>query len=501
MSNVKTPKLQNQSLYITKAYLNGEWVDSMSGETFEVLNPSTGDVIAVIPEMNVEDVAQASKQAAAAFKTWKKTSPKMRGKIIRKWADLMNENVADLGTLMTSENGKPFTEAKGEIGFAASYLEFYAGEAERAYGDIIPSSNAANRIFSIKQPIGVVACLCPWNFPAAMITRKAGGAIAAGCSTIIKPAGETPLTCNAIVHLSELAGLPKGVINVVHSLKNLAKVGKALCEDPIVRKMSFTGSTAVGKLLMAQCASTVKKLSMELGGNSPFIIFDDCDVQDALATLMAAKIRNSGQTCVCANRIYVQRGIYSALSKALVEKFQSLKTGDGFGEGVVVGPLTSRRGVDKAKQHIEDAVSKGAKVQIGGKPIDGKGYFFEPSVLIDMTPDMLSHNEEVFAPVAALYPFDTEEEVIEMANNSDVGLGSYICTNDVGRIWRVAEELEVGMVGVNGGVLAGGEIPFGGVKWSGFGLEGGKWGVEEFMVTKSIILSVPPSKTRAVNGN
>lgn len=485
------PKLNNPSLFITKGYINGEWVGAKSGKTFDVLNPSNGETIATLPEMDVQDVSAASAHAAAAFKSWKKVDPKTRGKVIRKWAELMNANAADLGTLMTLENGKPYAEAKGEIAFAAGYLEFYSGEAERAYGDIIPSSNPVNRLFAIKQPIGVVACLAPWNFPAAMITRKAGAAIAAGCAAVVKPAGETPLTALAIAYLGEQAGIPKGVLNVITSLATVADVGKALCEDKIIRKLSFTGSTAIGKVLMQQSSSTLKKLSLELGGNSPFIIFDDCDLQAAVNALMGAKVRNSGQTCVCANRIYVQKGVYPALSQALVEKFKALKTGDGFEEGVAVGPLTTSRGVEKAEKHVQDALSKGAKLLYGGEPISSKGSFFAPTILTNMSPDMLSHNEEIFAPVAALYPFESESEVIEMANNSDVGLGSYVCTNDIGRTWRVAEQLEAGMVGVNTGVIAGGELPFGGVKESGFGKEGGKWGLEEFMVTKCIVLAVP----------
>lgn len=324
-----------------------------------------------------------------------------------------------------------------------------------------------------------------------MITRKAGAAIAAGCATVVTPAGETPLTALAIAYLGQLAGIPKGVLNVITTLENLTDVGKALCEDRNIRKLSFTGSTSIGKLLMQQYSGSLKKLSLELGGNSPFIVFEDCDVEVAINALMGAKIRNSGQTCVCANRIYVQRGIYPALSQALVEKFKSIKVGDGFEDGVLVGPLTASRGVEKAQKHVQDAVSKGAKLLEGGKPMPGKGYFFEPSVMSDMNPEMLSHNEEIFAPVAALYPFNTEQEVLEMANNSEVGLGSYICTNDIGRMWRVAEGLEAGMVGVNTGVIAGGEIPFGGVKQSRFGIEGGKWGVEEFMVTKTVVVAVP----------
>ena len=490
----QTRKLKNEALFITKGFINGEWVEAKSGKTFDVFNPSTGEKIATLPEMSPEDVTEAAKCAAAAFQSWRSISPKQRGNVVRKWANLMLENAEDIGTLMTMENGKPFPEAKGETIFAANYLEFYAGEAERCYGDIIPTSNTASRAFALKQPIGVVACLCPWNFPSAMITRKAGGALAAGCTTVVKPAGETPLTANAITYLAAQAGIPKGAINVIHCMANLADIGKALCENKDIRKLSFTGSTAVGKLLMSQCSSTLKKLSMELGGNSPFIVFDDVPIESAMTTLMGAKIRNSGQTCVSANRVYVQRGIYDALSKALVEKFKTLKTGDGFENGVQVGPLTVDRGVEKVERHIKDAIDKGAKLLHGGKRIDGKGFFFEPSVLVDMKPNMVAHSEEFFAPVSALYPFDTEDEVIEMANDSEVGLGAYVCTNDIARMWRVAERLETGMVGVNSPVLAAGELPFGGVKQSGFGVEGGKWGVEEFMVNKTIIVSVPQAK-------
>lgn len=486
--------LKNEALFITKGLINGEWVDAKSGKTFDVHNPSNGARICAIPEMSSEEVASAARHAATAFKSWREVVPKKRGQIIRKWAGLVLKNADDIGKLLTLENGKPFPEARGEIVFSAHYLDFYAGEAERAYGDVIPTSSPYNRAFTIKQPIGVVACLCPWNFPAAMITRKAGGALAAGCATVVKPAGETPLTANAIAYLAMQAGIPKGAINVIHCMANIAEVGKALCENKDIRKVSFTGSTAVGKLLMAQSSSTLKKLSMELGGNSPFIVFDDSPVDTAIATLMGAKVLNAGQACVAANRVYVQRGIYDALSTALVERFKKLKTGDGFEKGVTVGPLTTDRGVEKVHRHVKDAVGKGARLLLGGKPINGKGYFFEPSVLADMQPNMQAHDEEFFAPVIALYPFDTEAEVIDMANNSDVGLGSYICTNDIARMYRVAEKLETGMVGVNTGNLAAGELPFGGVKQSGFGLEGGKWGVEEFMVTKSVVIAVPKAK-------
>jgi succinate-semialdehyde dehydrogenase/glutarate-semialdehyde dehydrogenase len=483
-------RLSNPSLFIEKGYINGKWVESNSHEEFNVINPSTGDKIATLPDMNVDDVKIAAKYAESAFHSWKAVIPKVRGKIIRKWADLMVANALDLATLLTLEQGKPIAEAKFEVMAAASYLEFFAGEAERAYGDVIPSSNPNTRSFAIKQPIGVVACLTPWNVPAAMVTRKAGGAIAAGCCTILKPAGETPLTALAIAFLSKEAGLPPGVFNVITTVRNLEAVGKALCEERIIKKFSFTGSTSVGTLIMQQCSGSLKKLSLELGGNAPFIIFDDANIEAAINSLIGAKLRNSGQTCVSANRIFVQRGVYLEIANALTQKFKMLSVGDGFSSGVDVGPLTVARGVEKAKKLVDDAVAKGAKILHGGSVVNGRGNFFEPTLLMDMTCAMISHGEEFFSPVAALYPFDTEEEVIAMANDSDVGLGSYIITNNMGRMWRVAEALEVGMVGVNVGVIAAGELPFGGIKESGFGKEGGKYGVEEFMITKLVVVDV-----------
>ena len=488
------PKLSNADLWRTDSYINGEWTSSSSGETFAVINPSNEGRVADLPDCTRQDVALASAHASNAFQSWKATNPKTRGNIIRKWADLLIANAADIGIVLTIENGKPYAEAKGEVVFSASYLHFYAGEAERQYGKIIPSStNTNNRVFALQQPIGVVACLTPWNFPAAMVTRKAGAAIAAGCSVIVKPAEETSLTALAIAALGQQAGIPKGVLNVLTcSSRRLAEVGRALCEDPVIKKLSFTGSTDVGKLLMRQSSGSLKKLSLELGGNAPFIVFDDCDLDMALDAVMGAKIRNSGQTCVCANRIYVQRKIYAAFANALVDRFKMLKVGDGFADGVVVGPLTTARGVQKVQTHIEDAVSKGANVLHGGEktPASG-GFFFQPSILGKMKPGMLSHNEEIFGPVAALYPFDNEDEVLKMANDSQVGLGSYVCTNDNARTWRMAENLDVGLVGINTGVIAGGEIPFGGVKHSGFSVEGGKWGLKEFQVTKGVIMAVP----------
>ena len=495
-------QLVDSSLWQTKLYINGSFCDSRSGQSFTVDNPSTEKFIASVSDCAVRDVETATASAAAAFPSWRATNPKTRGHIIRKLADLLSSNASDLGTILTAENGKPFSEAKGEVMLSASYLHFYAGEAERQYGEIIPSSsNTANRVFALQQPVGVVACLTPWNFPAAMITRKAGAAIAAGCTVVVKPAEETPLTALAIAVLSERAGLPRGVLNILTcSSQQIAEVGKAMCENNIIRKLSFTGSTAVGKLLMQQCAGSLKKLSLELGGNSPFIVFDDCNLETTLDVVMGAKMRNTGQTCVCANRIFVQRSIYDVFTQALVKRFKALKVGDGFEDDVMVGPLTTARGVAKVRAHIEDATRNGAKVLCGGNAMKqdaatGQGYFFEPSVVGDMTPQMLSYSEEIFGPVSALYPFDTEQQVLEMANDSNVGLGSYVCSNNNARIWRMAENLEVGIVGVNTGVIAGGEIPFGGVKHSGFGTEGGKWGLKDFQITKSIIMAVPDIET------
>ncbi len=489
MVNQPFTKLKNPALLRSQGYIDGKWVSSQSSQaTFDVLNPSTGAIIATLPEMNTSDASLASEAANRAFHKWRKVDAKSRGKIVKKWGELMLSNIDDLATIMTAENGKPYPESRGEITYAASFLEFYSGEAERQYGEIIPSSNPAHRIFTVKQPIGVVACLVPWNFPAGMVTRKAGGAISAGCATVVKPAGETPLTCLALAVLAEEAGIPPGVFNVITTLANLESIGLSICQDKTIRKVSFTGSTRIGKLLMSQCSSTLKKLSMELGGNSPFIFFEDCDPKTSVDAMMHAKMRNSGQTCVCANRIYVQRSVYPQISALIVERFKALKAGDGFAPDSTVGPLTITRGVDKAVAHVKDAQEKGAKVLVGGNKIEGPGYFFEPTVLGDMKPNMLSFAEEVFAPIAPLYVFDTEEEVIRMANDSDVGLGAYVCTENISRMWRVSEELEVGMVGVNTGIISGGEMPFGGVKESGFGKEGGKWGVEEFMITKTIVV-------------
>lgn len=495
------PNLLNTHLWRTDAYVNGSWTGSTNGDTFAVNNPSNNRQIARLADCDAKDVAIASTHATKAFESWKKINPKLRGGIIRKWADLLLENVADVATILTLENGKPSAEAKGEVAFAASYLHFYAGESERQYGEIVPSlTNTENRVFALQQPVGVVACLTPWNFPAAMVTRKAGAAIAAGCTVILKPAEETPMTALAIGYLGAEAGLPDGVLNVIPcSSKRVMEVGKALCEHKVIRKLSFTGSTNVGKLLMKQCSNSLKKLSLELGGNAPFIVFDDCDLGSAVNAVMGAKVRNSGQTCVCANRIYVQRGIYDTFANALIDRFKALKFGDGFADGTMIGPLTTQKGVQKVEAHVKDAVSKGADLVFVAPENSAlsSGYFARPTIVAHMKSGMLSHKEEIFGPVAALYTFDTEEEVLSMANDSEVGLGSYVCTSDHARMWRMADNLDVGMVGLNTGVIAGGEIPFSGVKHSGFGIEGGRWGIKEFQVTKTVVMAVPDRRKDA----
>ncbi|OQO13627.1 hypothetical protein B0A48_01856 [Cryoendolithus antarcticus] len=495
MSNSKhsLDSLKNPSLLRKQGLINGNWVSaSASPSTFDVVNPATLDVLATLPEMNSTDVKLAVDAAHEAFKTWKKTTARSRARMLRKWSDLMLANQEDLALILTLENGKTLTEAKGEVVYGASFLEWFATQAEMTHGETVPSSNPNQRIVTFKQPIGVAACLCPWNFPIAMITRKCGAALAAGCSTVWKPAGETPLSALALAVLAHEAGFPPGTLNVITSLTTVAEVGEELCKNPKVHKLSFTGSTRVGKLLMQQCSSTLKKLSLELGGNSPFIVFDDAKMSTAVEAAIMAKFRNSGQTCVTANRMFVQSGIYDEFAKALTERIKTLKVGSGVDDGVFIGPLTHDRAVDKAVSHIEDAKKHGAQVALGGGPKKdvGKGYFLEPTVLTGMTKEMLITREETFAPVVGLYKFDTEEEVIERANDCDVGLGSFVVTENMARIWRVAEGLEVGMVGVNLGALSACESPFGGVKGSGFGREGGTQGIDEYLSVKAMLMNV-----------
>ncbi|KAK0878460.1 hypothetical protein LTR87_007728 [Friedmanniomyces endolithicus] len=501
--------VKNKSLLRHRGLINGSWVDSSSSKsTFDVVDPATLDVLATLPEMDKHDTALAVDAAFEAFKTFKRPLP------ARARACCGSGNADDLALIMTLENGKPLTEAKGEVVYGASFLEWFATQAEMVHGEVVPPANLGQRIVTFKQPIGVAACLAPWNFPIAMITRKCGAALAAGCTTVWKPAGETPLSAIAQAVLAEQAGFPKGSINLITSLTTVAEVGEELCKNPKVHKVSFTGSTRVGKLLMQQCASTLKKLSLELGGNSPFIVFDDAKMDTAIQACIMGKFRNSGQTCVTANRIFVQAGIYDEFAKQLIERIKTLKVGAGTEEGVFVGPLTHERAVEKAMNHVEDAKKHGGQVVYGGKPMEGmgKGYvracailndeekeglfadsfvqFFEPTVITGMKKEMLTTREETFAPLVGLYKFETEEEVIELANDCDVGLGSFVITENMARSWRVAEALEVGMVGVNLGMLSACESPFGGVKGSGFGREGGTQGIDEYLITKSMLINV-----------
>ena len=491
----KQPKsltdLKRKDLFQQKGYIAEEWVEAASGKTFDVYDPATLNKIATCPEMGKDDTVKAIQAAHDAFKTFKKTSARQRARWLRKWSDLCLEHADDLALILTLENGKTLVEAKGEVTYAASFLEWFAGEAERTHGECVPSANPNQRIITFKQPLGVAACLAPWNFPIAMITRKCGAALAAGCTTVWKPAGETPLSCLAQAVLSREAGFPKGSINVVTTLNLVAEVGETLCQSKLVRKLSFTGSTRVGKLLASQCSQSLKKLSLELGGNSPFIVFDDAKIETAVEACIMAKFRNSGQTCVTANRIFVQKGIYDKFAEALVKRIKELKVGPGTEDGVFVGPLTHERAVEKAMNHINDAKKHGGQVVLGGQPMkDYAGYFMQPTVIKNMNKEMLTTREETFAPVVGLYEFGTEEEGVDMANDCEVGLGSFIVTESIPRSWRVTEALEVGMVGVNLGLLSACESPFGGVKESGYGREGGRQGIEEYLAVKSMLINV-----------
>ncbi|EGE01703.1 succinate-semialdehyde dehydrogenase [Trichophyton equinum CBS 127.97] len=482
------PQLKDKSLFIEKCYVNGEWVDASSGETFEVQDPSTGKLIGTCPEFTPADTQKAIDAAVSAFPSFRKTTARERARMLRRWHQLMIDNAEDLATLITWENGKPLTDAKGEVNYAASFFEWFSEEAPRIYGDTIPATVPGNRIMTIKEPVGVCGFITPWNFPAAMITRKIAPALAAGCTVVAKSPGETPFTANAIAELAARAGIPKGVVNIVTALKNTPEIGLSLTTAPEIRKVSFTGSTAVGKLLMKQSASTMKKLSFELGGNAPFIVFDDVsDIDGAVTGAIASKFRSSGQTCVCANRLYVQRGVYDEFTSKFAEKVGGFTLGHGFNEGVTHGPLIHSRAIDKVHEHVSDAQAKGGKVIIGGSraPELGSNFFF-PTVVTEMTKDMRMASEETFGPVAGIYPFETEKEVVELANAAEVGLAGYFYSKDVQRIFRVAEALEVGMVGVNTGIISDTVAPFGGVKQSGFGREGSKYGIDEFLTIKTV---------------
>jgi len=475
---------------IEKGYVNGEFATAASGQTFEVHDPSSGETIGRCPEFSKDDTLKAIDAATEAFQSFRKTLPKERATMLRNWYNLMQENAEDLATLITWENGKPLADAKGEVAYAAGFFQWFAEEAPRNYGDTIPASVPGNRVMTIRQPIGVCGLITPWNFPAAMITRKIGPALAAGCTVVAKSPGETPFTTNALVELSRRAGIPKGVINIVTAMKNTAEVGEVLTTDPRIKKVSFTGSTGVGKLLMKQAAGTMKKLSFELGGNAPFIVFDDCaDLDAAVAGAIACKFRSSGQTCVCANRIFVQQGIYDKFAEKFAEKVKGFKVGYGFDEGITHGPVIHDRAVKKVDEHVRDAEKKGAKVLVGGQKLPDLGSnFYAPTVLRDVTSDMELSCEETFGPVAGLFKFSTEKEVVALANDSPVGLAGYFYSKDVNRIYRVAEALEVGMVGVNTGLISDAAAPFGGVKESGFGREGSKYGIDDYCIIKTITI-------------
>ncbi|KAJ7452171.1 succinate-semialdehyde dehydrogenase [Mycena galericulata] len=477
--------LKDFSLVKTQAFIGGKWVDAKSRETITVTNPATLEELGTIPEMGLAETKEAIDAASKALPEWSKTTAKHRHDILMKFFALMQEHADDLSRLITLENGKTLTEAAGENAYSASFIEWFAEEAVRTYGEHIPSPFPNVRNIVIKQPIGVVGIMTPWNFPSAMVTRKLGAALAAGCTTILKPPPETPFSSLALVELAHRAGVPDGVINVVTTQKNVVEVGKEMCESKIVKKISFTGSTPVAKLLAGMSASTLKKVSLEAGGNSPFIVFDDADIDEAVAAAVVCKFRGTGQTCVCANRIYVQSSVYAEFASRLTEKVSAFKVGNGLDKETTHGPLIHARAFEKVQAHVDDAVALGAQVLVGGKGIPGTSFFL-PTVLSEVPAGARVNTEETFGPVAALTKFETEEEVIRLANNTDVGLAGYFFSRDVGRVWRVAEKLEVGMVGCNTGLISQAVIPFGGIKESGLGREGGH-GISEYMNDKLIV--------------
>jgi succinate-semialdehyde dehydrogenase/glutarate-semialdehyde dehydrogenase len=482
-------RLDDSPLFRSQAYIDGAWTGADSGATFPVRNPANGQLLAEVSDMGAAETRRAIAAAERAWPAWRARTAKERSAVLRKWYELILAAAEDIARLMTSEQGKPLAEAKGEVLYAASFAEWFAEEAKRAYGDVIPSPLPDKRLLVIKQPIGVCAAITPWNFPAAMITRKVAPALAAGCPVVVKPAEQTPLTALALAELAHRAGFPPGVFNVVTGSAAAApKIGGELTSNPIVRKLSFTGSTEVGRLLMSQCAATVKKVSLELGGNAPFIVFDDADLDAAVEGALASKYRNTGQTCVCANRLLVQAGIYDAFAAKLAEKVKSMKVGSGLEAGVSQGPLIDANALAKVEEHVADALAKGARVLTGGRRHALGGTFYEPTVLADVTPDMKCAREETFGPVAPLFRFATEEEAIRMANDTEYGLAAYFYSRDVARCFRVGEALEYGIVGVNTGIISNEVAPFGGVKQSGVGREGSKYGIEEYLEIKYLCL-------------
>jgi succinate-semialdehyde dehydrogenase/glutarate-semialdehyde dehydrogenase len=477
-----TLSLNDSGLLRQQAYINGCWCQADSGKSFPVTNPATGELLAEVPEMQAAETRRAIEAAKAAWPEWRRKTAKDRATLLRKWYDLMMANVDDLAKIMTAEQGKPLAESMGEIGYAASFIEWFAEEGKRVYGDTIPSPWKDRRLVVVKEPVGVCCAITPWNFPAAMITRKAGPALAAGCTMVVKPAESTPLSAFALAVLAERAGIPAGVFNVLTGEPR--SIGGEMTSNPNVRKITFTGSTEVGRLLMRQSADTIKKVSLELGGNAPLIVFDDADLDAAVEGTIISKFRNTGQTCVCANRIYVQDGVYDLFSEKLAAAVEKLKVGNGLEEGVLQGPLIDEAAVEKAEDHIADAVSKGAQVLLGGKRHSLGRTFFQPTILGDVTSQMKVAREETFGPVAPLFRFFKDEEAVQFSNDTEFGLASYFFSRDVGRIWRVAEALEYGMVGINTGLISTEVAPFGGMKQSGLGREGSHYGIDEFLEVK-----------------
>ncbi|MDX1725138.1 MAG: NADP-dependent succinate-semialdehyde dehydrogenase [Pseudomonas sp.] len=481
-------QLKDAHLFRQQAYIDGVWLDADSGQTIAVNNPASGEIIGSVPKMGRAETRRAIEAAERALPAWSALTAKERASKLRCWFELMMENQDDLGRLMTIEQGKPLSEAKGEIAYAASFLEWFAEEAKRIYGDTIPGHQPDKRIIVLKQPIGVTAAITPWNFPSAMITRKAGPALAAGCTMVLKPASQTPYSALALAALAEKAGIPPGVFSVVTG--SAGEVGSELTGNPIVRKLTFTGSTEIGRQLMAECAQDIKKVSLELGGNAPFIVFDDADLDAAVEGALISKYRNNGQTCVCANRLYIQDGVYDAFVDKLIAAVAKLKIGNGLEHGTTTGPLIDAKAVAKVQEHIADALGKGARLVAGGKPHSLGGSFFEPTILVDVPKHAAVAKEETFGPLAPLFRFQDEAEVIAMANDTEFGLASYFYARDLGRVFRVAEALEYGMVGINTGVISTEVAPFGGVKASGLGREGSKYGIEDYLELKYLCLGI-----------
>ena len=481
-------KLKNPDLLCRHCFIQDEWVTADSGKTVDVTNPATGEVLGTVPFCGAEETKRAINAANESLDAWRSKIAGERSVILRRWHDLLMENQSDLAAIMTAEQGKPLAESQGEITYAAAFFEWFAEEAKRVYGDVIPQTVASQRLMVIKQPVGVVAAITPWNFPSAMITRKAGAALAAGCTMVVKPATATPFSALAIAKLGQQAGVPKGVFNVVTG--SSSAIGGELTANPIVRKLTFTGSTQVGKQLMRECAGTMKRLSMELGGNAPFIVFDDADIDAAVEGAMASKYRNSGQTCVCANRMYVQAGVYDAFCQKLTTAVEDLKVGNGFDVGVQLGPLIDMAAVKTVESHIKDAVNKGGKILTGGSRHALGGSFFAPTIIADVTDDMRVAKEETFGPLAPIFKFDTEDEVVHKANDTEFGLAAYFYTRDLGRSWRIGEKLEYGLVGINSGIISNPVAPFGGIKESGNGREGSKYGLDDYLEIKYMCMSI-----------